>query len=60
MKQPKHKQTQEQKLSTIEQFYIDHKKKEKHLKSTKCPMANKNCKQWEIEKQICVRGWCGV
>jgi len=44
----------------IEQFYIDHKKTQKHVKSTKCPMANKNCKQWNITKQKCERGWCGI
>lgn len=46
--------------STIEQFYIDHKKKGKHEKQTKCPMAKKNCKEWDPLKERCKRGWCGI
>ena len=46
--------------SIIEQFYQDHKKKQKKIKDTKCPMANKNCKQWDLTKQKCMRGWCGI
>ena len=44
----------------IEQFYQEHKKKQKKIKDTKCPMANKNCKQWDLTKQKCMRGWCGI
>jgi hypothetical protein len=61
MKQSKQLKELKQPTDT-EQFYIDHKtsKNLKTVKQIKCPMANKNCKQWEIEKQKCMRGWCGI
>jgi hypothetical protein len=47
-------------IGDIAQFYEDHKKTQKHEKNKKCPMADKNCKNWDITKQICMRGWCGI
>ena len=44
----------------IEEFYKNQKKKTKKAKTTKCTLANKNCKYWDQVKQRCMRGWCAI
>lgn len=48
------------KNDSIEDFYKEHKKDKKQEKPTKCQLAKKNCKHWEVDKQKCLKGVCAI